>query len=245
MSNPVISVENVSMMFNLNRDKLIGLKEYVIKALKRQLFYDEFWALRDISFEVKKGEVLGILGLNGSGKSTLLKLVANVYKPSIGTITVNGAISPLLELGAGFDGEFSAKDNVYMNGAMFGHSPSYMATLYNEIMDFSELWDFENVPLKNFSSGMKARLGFAVATQVEPDILVIDEILGVGDFRFAEKSKKRMDELLSKGATVLLVSHSSSTIKELCTSAIMLHQGQLMCQGDVEDVCYTYEKWTF
>jgi len=241
MENIAVSLKNVSMMFNLNRDKVMGLKEYVVKALKRQLYFDEFWALQDVSFDVPKGEVLGILGLNGSGKSTLLKLVAGVFKPTNGTVTVNGAVSPLLELGAGFDYEFSAKENVYMNGATFGHSPSYMKTLYKDIMDFADLWEFENVPLKNFSSGMSARLGFAVATQVNPDILIIDEALGVGDFRFQEKCENRIAELLSNNATVLLVSHSTETIKKLCTYAVLLHKGEIVIKGEVDEVCQMYQ----
>ena len=241
MVKSAISIKDVSMMFNLNRDKVMGLKEYVVKALKRELFFDEFWALKNISFDVAHGEVLGILGLNGSGKSTLLKLIAGVFKPTSGHITVNGLIAPLLELGAGFDYEFSAKENVYMNGAMFGYSPIYMQSQYEEIMDFAELWDFEDVPLKNFSSGMCARLGFAVATQVDPDILIIDEILGVGDYQFAQKSKDRIGSLLSKGATVLLVSHSSETIKQLCSRALLLRQGRMVCIGDVDEVCDIYK----
>ena len=242
MSELAISVKNVSMMFNLNRDKVMGIKEYMVKALKRQLFFDEFWALKDVSFDIPRGEVMGILGLNGSGKSTLLKIIAGVFKPTTGSITVNGAISPLLELGSGFDPEFSARENVYMNGAMYGYSPAHMDNLYNDIMDFAELWEFENVPLKNFSSGMSARLGFAVATQVNPDILIIDEILGVGDYRFAEKSKNRISFLLSQGATVLLVSHAIETMKELCTRAMILNQGQMVCIGDIEEVCETYQQ---
>ena len=237
---PVISVENVSMMFNLSRDKVMGIKEYVVKAIKRELHYDEFWALKDISFEVHKGEIMGILGLNGSGKSTLLKIIAGVFKPTKGKVAVSGEIAPLLELGTGFDPEFSAKDNVYMNGAMFGHSPSYMDDIYKEIMDFAELWDFEDVPMKNFSSGMMARLGFAVATKVEPDILILDEILGVGDYLFKVKCEKRIDEMISKGATVLLVSHSIDTIKEMCTKALLLQKGEMVCIGDVDDVCDVY-----
>jgi len=241
MKNIAISVKDVSMMFNLNKDKVMGLKEYIVKAIKHQLYFDEFWALQDISFDVEKGEVLGILGLNGSGKSTLLKLIAGVFKPTRGSVIVNGSISPLLELGSGFDYEFSAKENIYMNGAMFGHSPAFMDELYKEILDFAELWEFENVPLKNFSSGMCARLGFAVATQVDPDILIIDEILGVGDYQFAQKSKDRIGSLLSKGATVLLVSHSSETIKQLCSRALLLRQGRMVCIGDVDEVCDIYK----
>ena len=228
------------MMFNLSRDKVMGIKEYAVKAIKRELHYDEFWALKDISFEVQKGEIMGILGLNGSGKSTLLKIIAGVFKPTNGKVAVSGEIAPLLELGTGFDPEFSAKDNVYMNGAMFGHSPSYMEDIYKEIMDFAELWDFEDVPMKNFSSGMMARLGFAVATKVEPDILILDEILGVGDYLFKDKCEKRINEMMSKGATVLLVSHTMKVIQEMCTKALLLRKGKMICIGDVDDVCDVY-----
>ena len=241
MDNIAISVENVSMMFNLNRDKVMGIKEYVVKALKRQLYFDEFWALRDVSFKVKQGEILGILGLNGSGKSTLLKLIAGVFRPTTGKITVKGEVAPLLELGAGFDYEFSAKENVFMNGAMFGHPPAHMQGLYNEIMDFAELWEFENVPLKNFSSGMQARLGFAVATAVDPDVLIVDEILGVGDHRFAQKCEGRIAELISGGATVLLVSHSAETVRALCTRAMILSKGHMIHIGDVDEILDIYQ----
>ena len=241
MGNPVIVVNDVSMMFNLNRDKVLGLKEYVVKAIMKQLHYDEFWALTDISFEVQRGEILGIMGLNGSGKSTLLKLIAGVFKPTKGSVTVNGEIAPLLELGTGFDPEFSARDNIFMNGAMFGHPPSYMAGIYEEIMNFADLWEFEDVPMKNFSSGMYARLGFAVATTVEPDVLILDEVLGVGDYLFAEKCDKRIGDLLSKGTTVLLVSHSILTIKSMCSRALLLKKGKMICIGETEDVCQRYQ----
>jgi len=242
MGNPAISVSGVSMMFNLNKDNVMGIKEYVVKALKRELHYEEFWALRDISFDVQRGEILGVMGLNGSGKSTLLKLIAGVFKPTKGTITVNGEIAPLLELGAGFDYEFSAKENIYMNGAMFGHPPSYMKGIYEEIIDFAELWEFEDVPLKNFSSGMSARLGFSVATHVNPEILIIDEVLGVGDYRFMQKCEARIDEMLSRGVTVLLVSHSTETIKKMCSRAVLLQKGEMVCIGDVDDVFSEYQQ---
>ena len=229
------------MMFNLNRDKVMDLKEYVIKALTRKLFYDEFWALKDISFNVAKGEVMGIMGLNGSGKSTLLKLIAGVFKPTKGSITINGTIAPLLELGAGFDLEFSAKENVFMNGAMFGHPPAFMKTLYNDIMDFAELWEFEDVPIKNFSSGMVARLGFAIAAQVEPDILILDEVLGVGDYLFFQKCDDYIQKLIDNGTTVLLVSHSAATIKNMCSRAVLLHDGQIVCVGSADEVCAIYQ----
>ena len=238
---PVISVKNVSMMFNLSRDKVMGLKEYVVKALKRELHYDEFWALKNISFEVHEGEVLGVLGMNGSGKSTLLKLIAGVFKPTKGKITVKGEISPLLELGAGFDLEFSAKENIYMNGAMYGHPPSHMDGLYSEIMDFAELWDFEDVPVKNFSSGMYARLGFAVATEVKPDVLIIDEVLGVGDYLFQKKCEERIEQMLKTGTTVLLVSHSAETIMKLCSKAMLLQKGEKTAFGSPQEVSEIYE----
>ena len=242
MSEVAISVNNVSMMFNLNKDKVFGIKEYVVKALQGRLNYEEFWALRDISFEIKRGEVVGILGLNGSGKSTLLKLIAGVFKPTKGSITVKGEIAPLLELGAGFDPEFSAKDNVYMHGAIFGHSPAYMDMIYEEIMDFAELWEFEKVPIKNFSSGMQARLGFSVATCVKPDVLILDEVLGVGDYLFQEKCAVRIKELLTGGATVLMVSHSATAIEQTCTRAILLNKGKKISEGAVADVTAVYEQ---
>ena len=242
MSNENIAIEvnNVSMMFNLSKDKILGLKEYVVKALKRQLFYEEFWALRNINFTVSKGEVFGIMGLNGAGKSTLLRIIAGVFKPTQGTVKVNGELSPLLELGAGFDPEFSARDNIYMNGAMYGHSPKHMETLYDEIIDFAELRDFEDVALKNYSSGMTARLGFAVATSVQPDILIVDEVLGVGDYKFMEKCTIRLNNMISQGITVLLVSHNIATIKEMCSRAILLEKGEAICIGDVDEVCEAY-----
>jgi len=241
MDESVVIVDDVSVMFNLNKEKVVGLKEYIVKALKGQLNYEEFWALTDVSFEVKRGEVLGIVGLNGAGKSTLLKIIAGVFKPTKGSITVKGEVAPLLELGTGFDPEFSARDNIYMNGAMFGRSPAYMDDIYNEVMDFAELWEFENVPMKNFSSGMLARLGFAVATSVEPDILILDEILGVGDYLFTKKCEKRISDMLSKNATVLLVSHSSISVKNLCDRALMLEKGRKICIGNVDEVCEIYE----
>ena len=240
MDDIAISVQNVSMMFNLSKDKILSLKEYVVKALKRELFFEEFWALKDVSFSVKRGEVFGIMGLNGAGKSTLLKIIAGVFKPTIGMVTVNGEISPLLELGAGFDPESSARDNVYMNGAMYGHSPKYMETKYNEIIDFAELWEFEDVALKNFSSGMMGRLGFAVATSVQPDILIVDEILGVGDYIFQEKCEERIENMISGGVTVLLVSHNINKVKSMCSRAILLKKGELVCIGDVNEVCVVY-----
>jgi len=240
LENIAISVQNVSMRFNLSKNKVFNLKEYVVSALKKQLFFEEFWALRDISFSVSKGEVFGVMGLNGAGKSTLLKIIAGVFKPTIGSVVVNGAISPLLELGAGFDPEFSARENVYMNGAMYGFTPKFMETKYKEIMDFAELWDFEDVALKNFSTGMNGRVGFAVATSVMPEILIVDEILGVGDYKFQAKCEKRIHDMISGGTTVLLVTHSIDTIVEMCSRAMLLEKGNLVCIGDVDEVCKAY-----
>ena len=239
---PIISAKNASMMFNLSRDRVIGLKEYVVRALKGQLFFDEFWALRDVSFEIYPGEVVGIIGFNGAGKSTLLKLIAGVFKPTKGTIAVKGDVAPLLELGAGFNPEFSARDNIYMNGAMFGRSPSQMDSIFDKIMDFSELWEFVNVPLKNYSSGMYMRLGFAVATEIEPDILIVDEVLNVGDFQFAKKCDERIITMVSCGTTVLVVAHSTDAIKKFCTRAMLLQGGKLTADGQVDEVCEIYHQ---
>ena len=239
-TDSAIEVNNVSMKFNLSKDKILGLKEYIIKALKRQLFFEEFWALKDVSFTVKKGEVFGIMGLNGAGKSTLLKIIAGVFRPTHGTVKVVGEVAPLLELGAGFDPEFSARDNVYMNGAMYGHSPKYMDAKFKEIIDFAELWDFIDVAIKNYSSGMVARLGFAIATSVDPDILIVDEILGVGDYKFQEKCERRISAMIDRGVTVLLVSHNISKVREMCTHALLLKNGSIVCIGAVDDVYSQY-----
>lgn len=242
MENAIITVSDVSMRFNLSKDKILSIKEYVVKALKRQLFYEEFWALKNVSFTVNRGEVFGIMGLNGAGKSTLLKIVAGVFKPTKGSVTVSGEIAPLLELGAGFDMEFSAKDNIFMNGAMFGHPPKYMEANYKQIMDFAELWDFENVAVKNFSSGMIARLGFAIAINVQPDILIVDEILGVGDYRFQAKCEERIQTMIHQGVTVLMVTHNIDKIKSMCSRAILLKKGETVCVGDVDEVCRAYRE---
>lgn len=239
-SSTTISVENVSMMFNLSRDKIGSLKEYIVKAVKKQLYYDEFWALNDVSFEIKKGEVFAIMGFNGSGKSTLLKVIAGVFKPTKGKVTVNGLVAPLIELGAGFDFECTAKENVFMNGAMFGYPPNFMERRYDEIIGFSELESFENVPLKNFSSGMIARLGFSVATSIQPDILIADEILGVGDYKFQEKCEKRIKTMIDNGVTVLLVTHSAEKVKSMCSRALLLNKGSVVALGTAEAVCAAY-----
>jgi ABC-type polysaccharide/polyol phosphate transport system ATPase subunit len=241
LSDVAISIENVSMMFNLNKDKVTGLKDYVVRMLSGKLNFAEFWALHDISFNVKKGEVFGVMGLNGAGKSTLLKVIAGVYKPTKGRVVIDGVIAPLIELGAGFDSEFTAKENVFMNGAMFGRSPGEMEERYDSIMDFAELFEFENVPIKNFSSGMIARLGFAIATNVEPEILIADEILGVGDYKFQMKCQKLMSEMIERGTTILLVSHSLESVKKLCSRAVLLDKGRVAALGSTAEVCKVYE----
>ena len=241
MSEVAIKIDNVSMYYNLSRDKIDSLKEYVIKLLKRQLFYDEFCALDNVSFEINKGEVFGLIGLNGAGKSTLLKLIAGVMKPTKGTVFTDGTIAPLIELGSGFDPELTAHENVYMNGAVLGYSKQYMEKNYKKIIDFAELWDFEDVPVKNFSSGMYARLGFSIATMVNPEILIVDEILGVGDFKFQEKCHGRINKLMSGGTTVLMVSHDINTIKSFCNRVAWLEKGKLKEIGLTEDVCEMYE----
>lgn len=240
-SGYAIRVENVSMQFNISRERIDSIKEYLIKAAKRQLFFDEFWALRDISFEVERGEVFGLIGLNGAGKSTLLKIVAGVLKPTVGSVQVEGNVAPLIELGAGFDPELTAKENIYMNGAVLGYNAAYMKERYQSILDFSELWDFADVPIKNFSSGMYARLGFAIATLIKPDILIVDEILGVGDFRFQKKCQSRIKELMDGGTTVLMVSHVNDTIKKFCSRVAWLDQGRIREIGPAEQICNRYE----
>lgn len=235
-----IQLHDVSMKFNLSKERIDSLKEYMVRFIKRDLFYDEFWALNNISLEIYKGEVFGLIGLNGAGKSTLLKLVAGVLKPTTGVVAVQGRIAPLIELGAGFDPDLTARENVFMNGAVLGYDTKYMKAHYHDIMEFSELWEFEDVPVKNFSSGMYARLGFAVATTVAADILIVDEILGVGDYKFQEKCNKRIEELMSGGTTVLMVSHDNETIKKYCSRVAWLENGQVKEIGETEDVCGRY-----
>ncbi len=234
---PVVSIRDVSMRFNLSRDRIDSIKEYIIKAAKRQLFFDEFWALKNVSFDIQRGDVVGLVGLNGAGKSTLLKLVAGVLKPTKGAVVTRGSIAPLIELGAGFDPELTARENVFMNGAVLGYNEKFMRGLYDEIIDFAELRGFEDVPVRNFSSGMYARLGFSIATTVKPDILIVDEILGVGDYQFQQKCSVRINELMSGDTTVLLVSHARATIEQFCNKTVWLEHGQLIDYGETADVC--------
>ena len=237
----VVHLDHVSMRFNMSRERVDSIKEYLIKVAKRQLFFDEFWALQDVSFDIRKGEVFGLIGLNGAGKTTFLKLVAGVLKPTAGTVRVEGEIAPLIELGAGFDPDLTARENIYMNGAVLGYNTAYMRERFQDIIDFSELKDFVDVPVKNFSSGMYARLGFAIATLVRPDVLIVDEILGVGDFRFQKKCQRRIQELMGGGTTVLMVSHTGETIKKFCSRAAWLENGRLREIGPATEVCAHYE----
>ena len=238
----VIKVTNATVRFNKATEQYNGLKEYVIKMLKGELMFQEFLALKDVNLEVKKGESWGLIGTNGSGKSTLLKLICGILKPYKGTVEVRGNIAPLIELGAGFDGELTARENIYLNGALLGHKKAFMAQHFDEIIEFAELQDFLDVPIKNFSSGMQARLGFAIATMVQPDILVVDEILSVGDYQFQQKCYKRMEQMLRGGTTLLYVSHDVESVRKLCDHAIWIDHGDMRMSGLVEDVTKEYMK---
>ena len=240
----VVSVQNVDMAFNLNKEKVDNLKEYFIKLVTHKLEYKKFYGLKDVSFEVKKGEHLAILGLNGAGKSTLLKTIVGVYKPSSGHVETKGVIAPLLELGAGFDPNYSGRENIYLYGAIMGYDRAFIDKKYDEIVEFSELGNFIEVPIKNYSSGMKARLGFSIATAVEPDILILDEVLSVGDAGFRRKSLAKVKSLFETGVTVLFVSHNIEQVKSICDKAILLEHGKIIAQGDVADVIPVYEEKT-
>lgn len=237
----MISVKDVSMVFNLATEKVDSLKEYVLKLLKRELMVQKFYALRNINLEIRRGESVALIGVNGSGKSTLLKVIAGVLHPTTGSVHVNGSIAPMIELGAGFDPELTARENVFLNGAVLGHDRKFMEEHFKSIIDFAELWDFVDVPVKNYSSGMVARLGFAIATEIRADVLIVDEVLAVGDFRFQEKCKKRMAELMSGGTTLLFVSHNTEQVRQLCKKAVWIKKGTIQMTGDVDEVCACYE----
>lgn len=237
----MIIVDNVSMKFNLASEKLDSFKEFVIKTIKHQVTYDEFWALSDVSFTVEKGDALGLIGLNGSGKSTMLKVIAGVLKPTKGIVQVRGTVAPLIELGAGFDMDLTARENVYLNGAILGYPRKEMEKHYKEIVEFSELEEFMNVPVKNFSSGMVSRLAFAIATIGTPDILIVDEVLSVGDFRFQEKCERRIQNMIDQGTTILFVSHSIAQVRKLCNKIVWLDGGRIKQLGNVKEVCDEYE----
>lgn len=240
--NNVIEVKDVTMRFNMSKERVDSLKEYIIKLAKHQLKFEEFIALNDVSLSIKKGEVVGIVGLNGSGKSTLLKVISGILRPSSGTAAIRGSISPLIELGAGFDFDLTARENVFLNGSVLGFSKETMTVKMDEIIDFAELRDFMDVAIKNFSSGMVARLGFSIATITRPDILIVDEILAVGDFLFQQKCEKRISEMMSGGTTVIIVSHSIEQIERLCSRVIWLEKGNIIMDGPTQEVCDLYKK---
>ena len=236
----IIDVNHVTIRFNKANQKVDNLKEYVVKLLKHELRFQEFLAVKDVSFRVHAGEAWGLIGTNGSGKSTMLKAISGILKPHRGNITVNGGVAPLIELGAGFDPEMTARENIFLNGCVLGHTEKFMKEHFDEIVDFAELHDFLDSPLKNFSSGMRARLGFSVATMVKPDILIVDEILSVGDFKFRQKCQKRMTEMLNSGTTLLYVSHTIDEVKRLCDHALWIDKGVQRMQGEAKTVCDAY-----
>ena len=230
------------MKFNINKEGVDNAKEYLIRLAKGNLHFSEFWALKDISFKVEKGDRMGVMGFNGAGKSTLLKTIARVLKPTMGSVSVKGVIAPLIELSAGFDQNYSGRENIFLYGATMGFSRKFIEEKYDEIVEFSELKDFIDAPLKSYSSGMKTRLGFSIATSVKPDVLILDEVLIVGDAAFRDKSEKRLMDMMDDGVTVLFVSHSTDRVKKICNKAIILTQGQLVAQGDSDEMCRIYNQ---
>ena len=240
MSKTMIEVSDVSMRFRMNSDRIMSLKEFVTTALRGKLRYQEFTALERVSFTVKKGETLGLIGRNGAGKSTMLKVISGILKPTEGSVTCHGNVVPMLELGSGFDMDLTGKENIFLNGAILGYSEEFLKAKYDEIVEFSELGQFIEVPIRNYSSGMLARLAFSIATVVQPEILIVDEILAVGDAQFQEKSKRRMMELMGGGTTVLFVSHSIEQIREMCSKAVWLEKGKIRVVGDAKELCDAY-----
>ena len=236
----IIDVDHVTVRFNLATQKIDNLKEYFVKLVKRQLMFQEFLALKDVSFQVREGEAWALIGTNGSGKSTMLKAISGIMKPYKGSITVDGTVAPLIELGAGFDNDMTARENIFLNGCILGHTEKFMADHFDEIVEFAEIGQFLDSPIKNYSSGMRARLGFAIATMVKPDILIVDEVLAVGDYKFRQKCEKRMQEMLKGGTTLLFVSHNIEEVRRLCTHAIWIDKGVARMQGEVKEVCDAY-----
>ena len=241
MSEKAIVLNHVGMKFNLSKEKVDSLKDYLIKSLRKEMQYNEFWALKDVSFSINKGDRVGILGLNGAGKSTLLKVIAGVFKPTEGTVEKHGKVAPLLELGAGFDKQYTGKENIYLYGAVLGYSKKFIDEKYDEIVEFSELGEFIDVPVKNYSSGMRSRLGFSIATVVSPKILILDEVLSVGDAKFRKKSEKKVMSMFDSGVTVLFVSHSLEQVKRLCDKAMILDHGKMIAFGPIDEVAPKYQ----
>ena len=238
----IVKVEDVSIKFSLASEKFDGFKEYFIQRVKKKITYQDFWALQDVSFEVYKGETLGLIGVNGSGKSTMLKIIAGVMKPTCGSVKTSGVIAPLIELGAGFDFDLTAKENVFLNGTLLGYTREYLEEHYEEIVEFSELDQFMDVPVKNFSSGMFSRLAFAVATIGQPDILIVDEVLSVGDFHFQQKCEARINRMKENGATILFVSHNMEQVRNLCSRIVWLEHGRVRSIGDADELCREYQE---
>jgi lipopolysaccharide transport system ATP-binding protein len=243
LESTIIKVENATVRFNMASEKIDSIKEYFVKVIKKQLRYRELLALKNINFEVKQGESWGIVGSNGAGKSTLLRLICGIIAPNPGSVTVNGSISPMLELGAGFDSQLTAGENIFLEGALLGHSRTFMQEHYDEIVEFSELKDFLDMPIKNYSSGMRARMAFAIATVVKPEILIVDEVLSVGDAAFRLKCEKRIHEMLQSATTLLLVSHSKGTVERLCDKALWLRKGEAVMTGSAKEVCAAYAEY--
>ena len=236
----IIEVKDVSMRFRMANDNIRSIKEYVVQLLKGKIQYNEFEALKNVSFDVKRGEVVGLIGHNGAGKSTMLKVISGILKPTEGSVTVRGNIAPMLELGSGFDFDMTGRENIFLNGAILGYSEEFLKSKYDEIVEFSEIGQFIDVPLRNYSSGMIARLAFSIATVVVPEVLIVDEVLSVGDAAFQEKSYKRMMELMHGGTTVLFVSHSLPQIRNMCSRVVWLDHGQVRMFGETQEVCDAY-----
>lgn len=236
----IVEVENVTVRFNKASEKIDNLKEYFVKLVKRELMFQEFLALQDVTLKIKKGEAWAIIGTNGSGKSTLLKVISKILKPYKGTVRVNGTIASLIELGAGIDPKLTARENIYLNGCILGHSKKFIEERFDKIVEFAELEDFLDSPVKNFSSGMKSRLGFSVATMMEPDVLIVDEVLSVGDVLFQKKCMNKMNEMLSHGTTLLFVSHNMDSVKKMCNKGLWLNKGKVVAHGDIETVATEY-----
>lgn len=241
MSENAVELRNVEMHFNMSKEKLESLKEYFLKLVKRQLHFEDFIAVNDISFDIKKGDVFGIVGLNGCGKSTTLKMISGILEPTKGTVKTYGTIAPLIELGAGFDMDLTARENIYLNGSVLGYSKKFIDEKFQDIVDFSEMHEFLDVPMKNYSSGMVARIAFAIATVTTPDILIVDEILAVGDFLFQQKCEERINAMINDDTTVIIVSHSIEQIERLCKHCVWLEKGKIKMIGDALEVCDAYK----
>ena len=242
---PIITVKNLTMKFNLMEEKIDTFKEFIMKLIQGKLFYNEFISLKNINFSINQGDILGIIGFNGAGKSTILKILSGILKPSQGKVEVNGKVAPLIEVGAGFDPDLTARENIFLNGAILGYDRNFLKQHFDEIIDFAELRQFIDVPLKNFSSGMYARLGFSIATIVHPDILIVDEVLSVGDINFQKKCEERIQKMISSGTTIIIVSHDIEMIERLCNKVLWLDKGIVKDFGNTVKICEIYKNIKF